>query len=680
MNKALASALDGAGAFTTSTALSRSYSAANVSIRNEYNRGHYDAVRPSERMPVTDRDIIFSCNQAYYNVGIVRNIVDLMADFCVKGIDWAHKNRNVEAFYKSWFQKIDGYDVSERFCNYLVRLGNTCVFTNYGKIPMEVCNEWRKTRGAEFSNVTYSKCEIPSSYVFLDITALNEVYGELGKFSNNRMFMLQLASGLVNSFGNNKGKFNQVTIQGAPNINNVISNIPKSLRDKLTENGGNLVLTEDDIKLFHYKKDDWENWAKPLLYSILEPLMLLQKMHLADMSALDGAISNIRLWKVGYIDQTNVLNSIIPTKAMLNKVREIVQNNLSGGVLDLFWGPDLDFKESNSQVHRFLGPEKYKHVMALIYDGMGVPPSLTAGSGGGSDGFTNNFISMKVLIEKLNYLRNKLVNFWTNEAKQIQMSMGFSSPAHIVFDDAILSDENQYQQLLLELYDRDIISLESVRSEFNLIDPIEGGRILRENKRRVKDKIPAKAGQFHNPMVKQTMQSDMIKNGLLDPTVMGLEVKQEDIQKSLQPAGDKGGRPSGAGDKVKRKDKVVRPRTSAELLSTHVWARESIGAISDVVNPIYLAEKNKAYIRELTDSDVNDLENIKFAILCAHEPFDTIDTNTIQAACASLPNVDIEKAAYEQIVGNFKEKFKRDPSAEDKRIAYAAAYSLVKNA
>jgi hypothetical protein len=115
-------------------------------------------------------------------------------------------------------------------------------------------------------------------------------------------------------------------------------------------------------------------------------------MHLADMSALDGAISNIRLWKVGYIDSTNVLNSIIPTKAMLNKVREIVQNNLSGGVLDLFWGPDLDFKESNSQVHRFLGPEKYKHVMALIYDGMGVPPSLTAGSGGGSDGFTNNFL------------------------------------------------------------------------------------------------------------------------------------------------------------------------------------------------------------------------------------------------------------------------------------------------
>jgi hypothetical protein len=668
VERALAACAEGASAHVAR---------ANVLVRNEYTRANYDNVRPYEAMPTSDRDILISCNNAYYTVGIIRNMVDLMADFCVKGIDWAHTNRNVEAFYKEWFNQVHGYDVSERFCNYLARLGNNCVFTNYMKVPESVATEWKKTRGEDFKNVTASTRKIPGQYIFVDITSLSELYPELGKFTTKRTFVLSFAGGLVNSMAYGPNAANKINSQF--DVANIIKYIPDELRKKITENNGNMVFNSDELRLAHYKKDDWDSWAKPLIYSILEPLNLLKKMHLADMSALDGAISNIRLWTVGYIDPTNPLNSVIPNKEMLGKVRETVLNNITAGVLDMFWGPDLTFKETNTEVHKFLGPEKYQHIMAMIYDGMGIPPSLAGGGGAGDSGFTNNFISMKVLIEKLNYLRNKLKEFWTNEAKIVQKAMGFPSPAKLVFDDAILADEASYKKLLIELYDRDVISLEGLRGEFNLLDPIETSRVLKETKNRRKEKIPQKAGPYHEPMWKVSLEADLIKNGLLDPTILGVEANQKVIKDAVSAPTDNG-RPKGAKDSTKRKTKKVTPRTKASVaIETQVWAKETIDKITEVITPTYVKNMKKAYARDLTNAEVDELENIKLGILGSHAAFDEVTEESIIKACAELEDYSELIVIRDAIVERFVEKFNRKPTIEDRRIAAAAAYSVLKS-
>ena len=668
VERALAACAEGASAHVAK---------ANVLVRNEYTRANYDNVRPYESIPTNDRDILISCNNAYYTVGIIRNMVDLMADFCVKGIDWVHTNRNVEAFYKEWFTQVHGYDVSERFCNYLARLGNNCVFTNYMRVPENVATEWKKTRGEDFKNVVASNRKIPGQYIFVDITALSELYPELGKFTTKRTFVLSFAGGLVNSMAYGPNAAHKINSQF--DVANIIKYIPDELRKKITENNGNLVFNSDELRLAHYKKDDWDSWAKPLIYSILEPLNLLKKMHLADMSALDGAISNIRLWTVGYIDPTNPLNSVIPNKSMLEKVRETVLNNITAGVLDVFWGPDLTFKESNTEVHKFLGPEKYQHIMAMIYDGMGIPPSLAGGGGVGDSGFTNNFISMKVLIEKLNYLRNKLKEFWTNEAKIVQKAMGFPSPAKLVFDDAILADEASYKKLLIELYDRDVISLEGLRGEFNLLDPIETSRVLKETKNRRKEKIPQKAGPYHEPMWKVSLEADLIKNGLLDPTILGVEANQKIIKDAVSAPTDNG-RPKGAKDSTKRKTKKVTPRTKASIaIETQVWAKETIDKISEVITPTYVKNMKKAYARDLTNAEVDELENIKLGILGSHAAFNEVTEESIIKACANLNDYSELIVVRDAIVDRFIEKFNRKPTIEDRRIAGAAAYSVLKS-
>ena len=48
-----------------------------------------------------------------------------------------------------------------------------------------------------------------------------------------------------------------------------------------------------------------------------------------------------------------------------------------------------------------LGSEKYTSVLNSIYAGLGVPPTLTGMATNGG-GFTNNFISLKTLVERHN--------------------------------------------------------------------------------------------------------------------------------------------------------------------------------------------------------------------------------------------------------------------------------------
>src|SRR5688572_16615316 len=72
----------------------------NLSIRSEYNRADYEYYRRGETPPTDIEGIIKWCMNAYKRIGIIRNIIDLMADFTVQGIRITHPRRNVSNFLK----------------------------------------------------------------------------------------------------------------------------------------------------------------------------------------------------------------------------------------------------------------------------------------------------------------------------------------------------------------------------------------------------------------------------------------------------------------------------------------------------------------------------------------------------------------------------------------------------
>ena len=100
-----------------------------------------------------------------------------------------------------------------------------------------------------------------------------------------------------------------------------------------------------------------------------------------------------------------------------------------------------------------------------------------------NSGFTNNYISLKTLVQRLEYGRGLLRDFWEKEIEMIQKAMGFRLPATVHFDTMVLSDESSEKNLLIQLVDRDIISAETVIERFGEIPEIERIRIRREDSR-----------------------------------------------------------------------------------------------------------------------------------------------------------------------------------------------------
>lgn len=650
----------------------------NISVRSDYNRGDYDYYRLGEAIPEKQEDIILLCMKAYDRISIVRNIIDLMADFAMQGIRLVHPNKSIQKFYREWFKYVDGNIISERFLNYLYRIGNVVVKKQFGKVSPSIAQQWKKSVGLkeEYPILqTKNFGLIPSKYNFLHPMSLEVIGGELAMFVGKPVYALKISSEL--------GKL----IREATRYEQYGLTIPEEISSLIKKGAKTIPLDQDKLSVFYYRKDDWLKWANPMTYSVLNSLMMLEKMHLADISALDGVISNIRLWRIGHLDG---IHSILPTRAAIAKLRNILANNVGGGTMDLVWGPELDFKESNTQVHNFLGPEKYQQVMAEIFSGYGIPSTLTGG-GAGSQGYTNNFVAMKTLLERLRYGRNVLLNFWNEEIKIVQKTMGFDKPASVVFDETLMSDDAAYKTFLLAAVDRDVLSEEEFRERCGFIDEVERAKIKREFRKRTGDNVPNKASPYHNAMKDEELKKLVLQNGGVAPSEMGIKLKDKKegektllehrMQMEQFKSQQKAGRPNQAKDTKPRKQKTVKPKTTgSKFVNELIWANSAQKIISDMVLPAMLHAYNKKDIRALTDEQKEKLELLKYSILTNLEPLEHITAERVYNLLNSDCKVSEEILTLCNLLTlKFVKTHARQPSIDEVRQIQASAFILVKD-
>lgn len=609
----------------------------NRSVRPSFTHQDYYAFRPTEQVPTQQKRIIKMCMDAYDKVGIIRNVIDLMGDFGCQGINIVHENKSVEDFYQQWFKKIEGKERSERFLNNFYRTGNVIIYRSSAVVTPEIV-KFMKSLGEDIKVEipTIQKNLIPWRYNFFNPLTVDLKDGALNLFLGRKTYEIN-AETFIDNFQN-----------GAIPAN-IFETLPPDLKQAAKSGSKKIPLDPDRVRVFFYKKDDWNFWANPMIYAILDDIVMLEKMRLADLSALDGAISNIRLWTLGDLE-----HQILPTKSAINKLRNILASNVGGGTMELVWGPELKYSESNSQVYKFLGSEKYQAVLNSIYAGLGVPPTLTGMAGNGG-GFTNNFISLKTLVERLQYGRDQLVKFWEHEAEIVRKAMGFRKAPHIVFDQMSLSDEASEKALLIQLADRDIISQETILERFKEVPGVERMRLQRESKYREEDKLPEKLGPFNTP------QSEMD----LKEKDMQMRAKQQQMKSALP----QGGRPAAKKDSGPRKKRVTKPRSrpgTAELIS---WAYDAFDKVSEVMNTAFLGVSNKKNLRQLTRAEVDQLEKIKLHVFTNIDIMEEVDEATIAEIVSS--NLDMPED-FENMLKTRKINNNSMTMDEYKRLAVAS--------
>lgn len=657
----------------------------NTSVRTEFTRDDYEYFRQSESLPRDQRTTISMSMAAYKKVGLVRNVVDLMADFVCQGIHLVHPNESAQNFYREWFKRVNGDERSERFGNKLVRCGTLIARWSTATISPTDAEKLRKSIAADLSKDVFEddranveKLEIPWKYTFLNPLSLEPVGEELAPFIGKPLFKLKLPSYLRRLFDNND-----------PQVRKLIKSLPKDIASALQNNERFFPLNPDRTRVYFYKKDDWEVWGEPLIAGVLADVIMLTKLKLADMAALDGAISRVRLWILGDLEK-----GIVPTQAGVDKLNNELINNVGGGTFDLIWGPAIDFKESSSDAAHFLGEDKYKPTLNALYAGLGIPPTLTGSAT--ASGVTNNFISIRTLVERLKYIRGMLVDFWNYQIRLVQKAMGFRVPAEVRFDIMNMSDEQMEKKLYLDMADRNIISLETLQERFGELPELEAIRLKREEEAREKGLLPPKTSPWHNPQQDIEMAKIALGKGLVTPAEIGMELeerepgdkpfadkqlqvqKQANQQKAQQLKKTKKagvpGRPMMKKDSTKRKKKRVTVRTKAFL-----WAREAQKLINETATPIFLKTYGRKNVRQTTEEEARKLENYKFNLLCQFEPLQDLTEEMILDQMEKKMNIDSQaNIAYAKFQEEFITARKKQPTVDQLRDMQIIVYLSMK--
>ena len=657
----------------------------NVGGRPGLTKSDYYAFRPDEAIPSQMKLILRKAEDIYQRVGLVKNIIDLMGDFSSQGIRIVHPNKRIERFYRAWFKKISGKDRSERFLNNLYRTGNIVVNKQYAKLNNKIIDRmYRASASTDIKDPSYdeiesNKKEIPWKYTFIDPSYVTVLGGSLSSFVTKKTYGVLLPSSLRKLINSPKTEADR----------NIVAQLPQDILESANSRAP-YALNPDKISVFHYKKDDWQVWAFPMIYAIMDDITILEKLKLADMCALDGAVSNIRIFKLG-----NLQEKIAPTKAAASKLAAILGNNVGGGTMDLVWGPDIELIESNTNAHQFLGEGKYVPHLNSVYAGLGIPPTLTGTFG--AAGTTNNFISLKTLTQRLEYGRDVLISFWEKEIELVQRAMGFKYPANIEFDRMDLSNEDTEKALLIQLADRNIISDELLQMRFGVDPYMEKFRINREDRDREADRMIKKAGPYFDGNIESSLKKMALQLGLATPSQIGLELlpkKRGEVNsvevksqfpttkspfggnQEAAPKGPSGqGRPLNVKDSTKRKTKKFAPQTGASI---DIWANDIQEKISDMMNPHLLAFYNKDTLRKLSASESKDIEAIKTKLLFSIEPMRDITESSLLDIIPKIEkdhNIKEMYDGYQYWLRYIAHELSRSLTLEENKLIKASFYA-----
>lgn len=643
----------------------------NISIRDGFDRADYDYYRPEEHVPKDSKGKIVACMAAYKESGngIIKNIVDLIADLVVQGIDVVHQKKKNEKFSKAWFHKVvNGGSVSERFVNLLCRSGNDVIKRDTGKITLKKTRKLYKGEGAVTKMVVEDdpvpvKREIPISYTFLDPRIVDVYQPDLTMFLNNKdvQFVLNIPANIIRAIQYPKND------QEKELVNLVPTDIVESVRKNIKF----LPLKKDKIRFHCYKKDDWEVWADPMIYPVLSDLQALKKMKLADLAAVDGVLSQIRVWKLGSME--NKVRAGLPA---MNRLAKILMNGVAGGILDIIWSDDIECQEIGSNLHQFLGEAKYLPILNAIYTGLGIPPLFAGAKTEGS--FTSNFLAIKAFIVRLEYLRDKLREFWSKEFELLQAAMEWDTPPILVFDRMTLNDESSILKIMLDMVDRGILSDEAMQEMVGANPEVEEFRTNREYRERKNGKKQPKASIFHDPDFEKGWIDKFIQGGEIAPSQVGIELEplkkgektpneaQAGRDAKFKPIGT-AGRPQNAKDKVKRKPKVVKPQrgVSQKLISNVIWAHDAQEKIDAYLTPNYLEMLGKKNLRQLTNEEFNNLEKLKLGLLNQIPLGDNVTDTQINNLLKGSVSVPAHiSSLISEMLNIYKEQYQKEPTID----------------
>lgn len=429
---------------------------------------------------------IYLCQKAYANVPIVKNSVDLMAEFANGEIILEGGNEASRKFFEAWFSVIKLPHIkSEYFLEYY-RGSNIFFYKNNGKLSADAIKKL-----AQYMNVkSRTDKEVPLEYILLN--PVDIVADNASSFSNRiRQFTKVLSQYELERLKSPKNEQDKAILETFSEEDR------KKIKSGNFQKDGIRVTLDPSRLLYSFaKKQDYEPFAIPFIFPILSDVNMkleLKKLDQAVMRTIENVILLITMGAKPDDGGINYQN--------LASMQSLFGNESVGRVLVSDYTTKADFIIPD--IAKVVGKEKYEVLNEDIREGL---QNIVTGE----DKYASTAIKAQLFLERLSESRSAFLNdFLIPEMYAVANALGFKNVPKPVFRETTLKDEVQWMRGVTRLMELSILTPEEG------VEAIKNGRLptteeFETNQRTYKKQ---KDGGLYSPLIGGGNKEEKKENG-----------------------------------------------------------------------------------------------------------------------------------------------------------------------
>ena len=488
------------------------------------------------------RDAVILCQKCYYNFAIFRNTIDLMTEFSSSNIYFQGGSQKSRDFFSALFKKINISELQDKFFREYYRSGNVFLYRFDTKIKDADISKITQT----FGLTSKASVNLPARYIVLNPADI-QIGGSIN-FAVGRYYKI-LSDYELERLKNPKTDEDK----------EVFNSLPKETQNLIMQKGVGILsipLERDKIAAAFYKKQDYEPFAVPMGFPVLEDINWK-----AEMKKMDMAITRTMQQAVLLITMGDTPNNGGINQKNLEAMRSLFENQSIGRVLIADYTTKAQFVIP--EIGNLIGPEKYEVVDRDIQIGLN---NILIGS----EKFANTSIKVQVFMERLKQARQTFITeFLVPEIRRISKDLGFKNYPEPVFEDIDLKDDVQYSRIFNRLM------------ELGILTPEEGLKAIETGR------LPTNEESLES----QQKYKDLRDQGFYQPLIGG----------GAQASG--AGRPSGSTG-IPQSTKNVKPIGQGQQSKASIEEKYSVLKIKE-----YLSKAQK--LEEEVGTKLREMHNIK---------------------------------------------------------------------
>lgn len=523
----------------------------------------YDGSKSS----VDIREAVVLCQKCYWNFALFRNIIDLMTEFSVTNIYFKGGSKNSQDFFNAWWNKINGWDLMDKVIREYYRSGNVFIYRYDAMIKPEDVMRITQVFGSSnpISAIPTEPYSIPARYIVLNPADI-QIMGT-ANFSAGLYFKI-LTDYEISRLKSPQNDEDQA----------VLDSLPADIRKAIKAGARSVIvpLELDKTSMIFYKKQDYEPFAVPMGYAVLEDINAKYEMKKIDMAIARTMQQIVLLVTTGTKPEEGGIN-----KENLAALQKLFQNQSVGRVLIADYTTKAEFVVP--AIGELLTPEKYLVLDRDINIGLN---NIFAGD----EKFANQAQKVEIFVARLEQGRKAFLNnFLIPEIKRVSKALGFKNYPTPYFEDIELKDNSNQAKIYARLM------------ELGILTPAQGLKAIETN-------------TLPEPEVMEEAQKEFKAQrdkGLYEPLVGGPKEAEE-------------GRPEGAtGPKLTNKVGPIGSKASVDQIKYSVIkVRDNMLVFQELQGKIETYLKKKHKVKKLTDTQKECVDAIAHIVIANEESKD----------------------------------------------------------